>query len=683
MRSGALILAGLFAACGAALAQPSAPPTITGAQSGRAPHLVMPALFTDGMVLQRGKPVSIWGYGKPGERVRVSIGGQRAVTRTNSMGKWVAVLEAMSAGGPHELKVLSRGERQTLHDVLVGDVWICSGQSNMAMNLEHRPTGVLNADEEIATADFPEIRLFQVPRSTSFDPREDIADARWTTCSSDTVPPFSAVGYFFGRALHQRLDVPIGLINASYGGSPAEAWVSREALYSLPDYRLLLDIMPRLIAQSKENEGKVPRPEGRWFAQLDDYDSGYAGAQAVWTDPSLDDSDWDAMLLPGYWEDAGYPGLDGFMWFRRAVELPKEWGGKPLRLHITGVNDMHRVWFNGELIGRFDEMGGWQNPRSYLVSGRLARAGRNVITVRVYDLGNFGGFLGDADELRLESEGTRESLALSGEWRCRPGMDAREVGNKPAPPMYVEGNHRVPTVLFNAMVSPLVPYGIRGVIWYQGEANQGRAEQYCRLFPTLIEDWRSRFAQGDVPFLFVQLPNFRPRQDDPNAYSERAALREAQLKTLSLPNTGMAVTIDIGEADNNHPRNKQDVGARLALAAMTIAYGSDEPGLSPIYRAISVEGASVRLAFENARGGLVNRNAPAPLRGFAVAGSDETFHWAEARIEGEEVVVSCPKVPNPVAVRYAWGDNPEADLYNAAGLPTSPFRTDEWTFGPR
>jgi len=629
------------------------------------------------MVLQRDASVPVWGWADPGGAVTVSLEKQTARAVADAKGKWSAKLGPLAAGGPYALTVSGKNTI-TRANVMVGDVWLCSGQSNMEMNLRPGPVAVYNVEEELARANYPNIRLLSIPRATSFEPKDDISGLAWQVCTSENVSAFSAAGYFFGRDLHTHLNVPIGLIDCSRGATPAEAWTSPEALRALPDFRETIDALPELVRKSSGDVAAYEKAAAEWDAALDSHDAGYRDAPAAWANPDLDTNGWTPMSLPTYWEDAGYPNLDGFMWYRKVVDVPKEWAGHPLTLGLGTINDMDRAWFNGVLVGSFEQLSGWTKPREYDVPGELVKAGRNVIAVRVYDIGNKGGLCGIAKDLWLRpaKQPQTPGLPLAGEWRCKVGLDLATIPPKAHAPDFRADNFRLPGVLFNAMVSPLIPYGMRGAIWYQGESNAERAYQYRTLFPCLIQDWRTRWGRGDFPFLYVQLANFLKPNAEPvnDAWAE---LREAQLNTLSVPNTGMAVTVDIGDADNIHPRNKQEVGRRLALAARHVAYGEGLVYSGPIYRSMGVEGHSVRLQFQHAENGLICKGDR--LLGFSIAGADQKFYWADAHIEGNTVRVACDNVPNPVAVRYAWSTNPACNLLNKEGLPASPFRTDNWT----
>ncbi len=655
----------LFAGCKTASFEEAAP----------ASNIKLPALFTDNMVLQREMKMPVWGWADPGGKVAVSIDTLEAEAIAGDDGRWMARLGPLPAGGPYNLTVAGE-ETVKLTNVMVGEVWVCSGQSNMQWPARLGRRSAADAEQEIAAAKHPNIRLFSVPMVTSFVPRDDCKSKGWAVCNPETVPEFSAVGYFFGRYLHKQLDVPVGLIQSAWGGTVAEAWTSESALKTLPDFKPKLARMAAILPRLDEMEREYRRKVADWEAALDGHDAGYWNNEPVWAEPGFDASGWESMDLPQVWENAGLERFDGFVWFRKEVEIPAADAGKPMTLRLGPINDMDRTWFNGTKVGSLEIPNRWNTPRVYDVSGDLVKPGRNVITVRVYDTGGNGGVCGNAEQLKLVVAGAEESaIPLAGPWLYKPGLDMRTVPGKPRPPAIRMNNPNVPTVLHNAMISPLIPYGIRGAIWYQGESNAGRAYQYRTLFPTMIQDWRANWEQGDFPFLFVQLANFQQVKPEPGD-DEWAELREAQSMALSLPNTGMAVTIDIGEANDIHPRNKQDVGKRLGLAARAIVFDEKIVYSGPIYESMRVEGNAIRLRFNHVGGGLVAKGEQ--LKGFAIAGDDRKFVWADARIEDDTVVVESDEVRNPVAVRYAWAINPVCNLYNKDGLPASPFRTDDW-----
>ena len=627
----------------------------------------LPRIFSDHMVLQRDQPIPVFGSAEPGGEVVVMLGEARATATVDDEGRWQAELPAMEAGGPYEL-VVAGADTLRFTDVLVGEVWVASGQSNMEWRLDQTNQG----EAAIASADRPRMRLFDVAHDVSAAPRSDVREAEgWTAATPETVPAFSAVAYYFGRMLEDSLGVPIGLVSTNWGGTRAEAWTSREGLEKL-------SVFQEQIEQLEAESGGDPnasfdslyaRMNADYQAQLRDLDAGYTDGTS-WADPDVKTSGWASMALPTAWEAAGLDGLDGVVWFRKDVTLPSDWAGEDLTLHLGPVDDMDSTWVNGKLVG---STGTWETERAYPVPTSVTKSGLNTIAVRVTDTGGEGGFRGETDSLRLE-RGDGATLPLAEPWHYQVGLDLRSAEMPPQPPRPQD----FPTVLYNAMIDPLIPYGIRGAIWYQGESNAGRAYQYRTLFAEMIRDWRATWNQGDFPFLFVQLANFMAPQTDPGEASAWAELREAQTMALDLPNTGMAVIIDIGEADDIHPRNKTDVGERLARWALANTYGREGLVYSgPLYRAMEQDGDSIRLQFDHVGSGLTTPD-DTPLKGFAIAGADSAFAWAEARIDGDEVVVYSPDVQDPVAVRYGWANNPAANLYNTEGLPASPFRTDDW-----
>lgn len=483
--------------------------------------VTVPNVISDHMLIQQKAPVKVWGKADPGEEVVVALGGKQAKTCACPKGCWSVTLPKMKAGGPIEMTISGKSNTIKVSDILVGEVWAASGQSNMQWSVRNS----MDADKEIAAANYPQMRLFTVPNTVADQPRDN-CDGKWVVCTPETVPDFSAVAYFFGRELHKTLNVPVGMINTSWGGTPAESWTTRETLEANPNFKPIVD---------------------RW----NELEKNFPAAKKA-----------------------------------------------------------------------FDEaMAKWQQ---------------------------------DADKAKAEGKPEPE---------------------KPKAPQDPMGPWR-PAGLYNSMIAPLTPFAIKGAIWYQGESNAGRAEQYRTLFPAMITDWRKMWGIGDFPFYFVQLANFMDQPTEPGP-SEWAELREAQSMTLTLKNTGMAVIIDIGEAKDIHPKNKQDVGKRLALNALAKDYGKRVVWSGPEYKSMKAKGGKVTLTFKHADGGLVAKGGE-PLKGFEIAGEDKKFVWADATIKGSKVIVSSDKVEKPVAVRYAWANNPICNLFNGSGLPASPFRTDEW-----
>ncbi len=647
------------------------------AAAGAAPaaaEVRLPALVGSHMVLQREQPDRVWGWAAPGEAVSVSVGTARGRTTAGGDGRWSVELPAQAAGGPFVMTIEGRNTIR-LEDVWLGEVWVASGQSNMEFPLARAAGGA-----EAAAAPCDGLRLFTVAKATSLRPKDDMS-GQWSICDATTAPAFSAVAFFFGQELARSLGVKIGLVHSSWGGTPAEAWTSREALAAEPTLRPMVEDFDAALADPAAQKAFAARLEA-WEQANYAQDGVNEGAEKGWQRPQADTTGWATMNLPQYWEKAGLA-IDGAVWFRRTIEIPAAWAGKELRLSLGPLDDFDTTYFAGEEIGRTgrETPGYWTAPRNYEVPGHLVRPGRTVIAVRIFDHYGDGGFAGVAPQLSIgPADSSATPLPLAGAWQyrvertCPPARP--DFASQPRSPSV--DNPNSPTVLFGAMVAPLTPIAIRGAIWYQGESNASAAAQYRTLFPALIRDWRRDWGRGDFPFLFVQLASYRRRAEQPGD-SEWAELREAQTTALALPNTGMAVAIDVGAADDIHPRNKAVVGQRLARWALADTYGKPVVKSGPLETSFATESDTIRVRFENADG-LRTADGVAP-RGFALAGADRLWHWARARIEGDTVVVSSPEVPHPVAVRYAWADNPEATLQNRDGLPASPFRSDDWPPG--
>lgn len=632
----------------------------------------LPYLFSSGMVLQRNIDVTVWGWADPGERITVTFDGQTQKTKTNREGEWMLKLEPMQAGGPFEMKLIGKNE-VVFNNVMIGDVWICSGQSNMEFSVSR----ALNAEKEITEAKYPDIRLFTVPNDINSKPQSNTNPAEWKDCIPENIVSFSAVGYFFGRDLYRELNVPIGLINTTWGGTIAESWTSPESIATDEDFSGKLKELQSLDIKSVNEELK--KKFDRWQQDLRDLDSGYKNGEYIWAEDGIDFSGWKTMDLPALWEIRGQEGMDGVIWFSITFELPPDIAAKGAELNLGTIDDSDITWINGQLVGQIFNHYNWN--RKYNLTPEVLKSGKNTVVVRVEDYGGGGGIYGDPDQLYVKSGKFFKSLA--GEWKYRIGT-SKLPGT---PPRTTFGPNSYPTLLYNAMINPLIPYAIKGTIWYQGESNAGRAYQYRRLFPQMIRDWRNQWAQGNFPFLFVQLANFMSPKDQPSE-SEWAELREAQTMTLALPNTGMASAIDIGEAVDIHPKNKQEVGRRLALNALKIAYDKNVVYSGPTFDSIRIEGNKAYINFMHVGSGLDVHDPYGYVKGFAISGPDHNFHWAKAeKVNDATVVVYSDQVLNPVAVRYGWADNPsDLNLYNQEGLPADPFRTDQWngmTFGKK
>ena len=622
-------------------------------------QLRLPSLISDGMVLQRDTPLKIWGWAKAGEKITVRFNRQSYRTSTDAGGKWEVKLPAMPAGGPFTMTITGTTQL-TVNDMLIGDVWFCSGQSNMVHQLNIHDVTYAN---EIATADYPQIRQFWVPTLTNLQgPQTDVPTGQWKKAVGPDVRPFSAVAYFFAKTIHQQYNVPVGIINASVGGTPIEAWISENGLNDFP----ALDAM---VAKNKDTSyvngltrrsSAMPRP-------APPVDLGMTGS-TKWYEPGYVPKGWRPINVPGYWEDQGVKDLNGIVWYRREIDVPTAMIGRPATVFLGRIVDADELYINGKSVGRTTYM---YPQRRYKLPADVLKAGKNTLVVRVTNNSGKGGFVPDKPYSLFAGADT---VDLKGTWQYKVGVAFRPIERGGFPGSISAQNQ--PTALYNAMVAPEIKYAIKGFCWYQGESNAGQPAEYASLLPALIADWRSRWQQGNLPFLYVQLPGFMDYTYQPSE-SGWAVLRESQLKALSVPNTAMVVAIDLGEWNDIHPDNKKDVGERLALAALKTAYGEKIVSSGPLYQSAKIDGNKITLTFTNVGNGLTTRDGEAPGE-FAIAGADKKFVWANASIEGNTIVVSSDEVPSPQYVRYAWADNPvNANLYNKDGLPASPFRTDK------
>jgi sialate O-acetylesterase len=635
----------------------------------------LPAIFSDNMVLQQQSAAGIWGKADPGRTVSVftSWNGKTVRVKADGKGDWQTKLPTPSFGGPFTITVTEKN-RIVLKNVMIGEVWLCSGQSNMEMPLAG--WGRINHfQEEIERANYPQIRLLQAIHKTADRPVDDLAvrNGGWESCSPATIPEFSAVAYFFAREIYDKTKIPIGLIHSSWGGTIAEAWTSFETLRSLPDFAAAATAIHNSpVSGATVDFAATLR---NWENNLKLKDPGFKGGNPVWAADNLDVSAWKTMTLPVLWENAGLPDYDGVVWFRKKIQVPESWNGEDLVVSLGPIDDQDVTWFNGHQIGATNL---YSTARVYKVPGRLVKKGENTISVRVFDTGGGGGIYGDASEMFIKNK-KGDKISLAGNWIYQPSFSMKDAPPRPADP----SNPNRPTVLYNAMINPIIHYTIRGAIWYQGESNASRAYQYRTLLPAMITDWRQKFDVGDFPFYIVQLANYMKRAENPGP-SAWAELRESQLLTAeTLSNSGLAVTIDIGNAADIHPKNKQDVGKRLALIALNKVYSKGNEYSGPLYRSGKIEGDAIRIHFDHSEGLQAKGGS---LHGFSIAGKDRKFFWADAKISGKDVLVSSPNVKEPVSVRYGWADNPDVNLYNGAQLPASPFRTDTWeesTFGKK
>jgi len=616
------------------------------------------------MVLQRDRPIAVWGWSAPGEKITVQFHDQTKTIKADKTGQWLLHLDPEAAGGPFQFVV--KGKNQlTFSQVLVGEVWICSGQSNMEMPIAGWGK-INNFQQEIAAADFPDIRHFKVPNVVAVSPQKDLGGGDWKICSPATAGDFSSVAYFFARSLYRQLHVPVGLINTSWGGTHVETWTSRGAFEGSEEFRSMIGTLP----DGKDLEGSAAAAASALKKAIGTFQGSLppAGEEVKFKEISYDDSRWGHIKLPGTWEQAGLglEALDGIVWFRRTIELTPEEAGKTMTLDLSKIDDIDETYVNGVKVGSTKD---YNALRHYTIPAGTLKPGKNLIAIRVQDTGGGGGIYGEPGDLKYNLDG--RVVSLTGDWL----MSVVSFSINTA-----LGPNSAPTLLYNAMISPLIPFTIRGAIWYQGEANAGRAYQYRKAFPLMITDWRQHWGEGDFPFYFVQLASWNAAGGNSEHGSSWAELREAQAMTLSLPNTGMAVTTDIGDAKDIHPKNKQDVGSRLAAIALHNLYGQTTAEYSgPIFQSMTTAGASIVLHFTHTGSGLTAHDKYGYLKGFEIAGADHQFHYARALIDGDKVVVSQDGITAPVAVRYSWADDAgESNLFNKDGFPAAPFRTDQW-----
>ncbi|KAF0152356.1 MAG: hypothetical protein FD143_1149 [Ignavibacteria bacterium] len=625
------------------------------------PQIKLPKLISDGMVLQREVKLKIWGWASPKENVTVKFLGKNYYTNADSNGAWLINLPKQKAGGPFRMEI-DASNSIVINNILIGDVWVCSGQSNMELPM--RRVSPLY-QEEIANSQNDYIRQFTVPQKYNFKtPQKDFETGSWKSADPINVLDFSAAAYFFAKEIYSKHKVPIGIISTSLGGSPAQAWLSQEALKEFPRYydeaQKFKD--DNLIKEIEESDSKRINA---WYSLLNQKDEGYKGNTVKWISEKLNTGDWDTMKIPGYWANTKLGAVNGAFWFRKNFLVTKSMAQKEAKLNLGCIVDADSTFVNGIFVGNVTYQ---YPPRRYEIPANVLKEGENTIVVRVVNSSGRGGFVLGKD---YEIEAGDEKIDLKGEWIYKLGTKMEPLGSQTFIRWKAGGLH-------NAMLAPLFNFAIKGAAWYQGESNTWNPAEYRKLLPALINDWRNQWNVGDFPFLIMQLANFMEAKPYPTE-SNWAMLREAQLKTLSVKNTALAVGIDIGEWNDIHPLNKKDVGKRLALAAEKIAYNNKSIISSgPIFKSIKIEGSKAVLSFTNIGGGLVAKGN-GQLKEFAIAGADKKFVWAKAEIVGSKIIVWSQEVTSPVAVRYAWADNPaEANLFNKEGLPASPFRTDDF-----
>ncbi len=648
-------------------------------------NIEMPSIFSDNMVLQRNTDVSFWGKAEPNMKISINTTwGESSNTIVNSDGKWLTKIKTPQAGGPYEVNLQIGDSVITYKNVLIGEVWLCSGQSNMEMPVQGwlPANPILNSKEEIEKANYPSIRLFTVARAIS-NKEEFNCKGQWEECNPKTVATFSATAYFFGKNLYDELNIPVGLIHSSWGGTPVEAWTGAKFLGREKDFQKVLEDI--------KNSGPDIENYNEWLLTHPVVDVSKKEADNKWMNLDFNDSEcseinytdsnWNVMNLPQYWESTEVGNFDGAVWFRKEIKIPPNWIGRDLVLELGPIDDMDRTYVNGFLIGSREKEGYYNVDRVYNIPGSDVLPNKLVIAVRVVDNQGGGGLWGTKEKLKIYPPGSNEQISLASEWKYLPVAEYRDQkffvfgakGNNfnERPTVKLALTPYTPTLLFNGMINPLIPYSIKGVIWYQGEANTGNPEAYTTLFPLMIENWREEWNE-QFPFYYVQIAPF---DYGDQTHSER--LREAQLKTLLVPSTGMAVTLDIGDPNSIHPGDKEDVGDRLARWALAKNYNIDIPYSGPIYKSMKVDGDKIILSFDYAQDGLIikERNGE---NNFLIAGKDKVFKKATVKIDNDKLIISNKEIKNPLAVRYCFTNTSEATLFDNDGLPASSFRTDDW-----
>ena len=615
----------------------------------------MPLLFSDGMVLQRNKTIPVWGWADPNEKVEVNFNKLTRIITADKDGKWMIGLNAEKAGGPFELTITGKN-KIVIKDVLVGEVWICSGQSNM----EFQVSKTMNSEKEINDSNYPMIRHFGVAQDLSGTPKEELKAGKWEVSSKETVGNFTAIGYYFAKKLYGELKIPIGIINTSWGGTNVETWTSREAFQKSDEFKDMIANVPSVNMDAILETYKKTILEN--LKKVQGFDVTMAN-ENQFKEMNFDDKNWPEIKAPSLWENQQLGNMDGIVWMRKTIILSADDIKNKATLCLSKIDDEDITYINGIEIGKNTQ---YDLKRVYLIPENVLKEGKNTIAVRIVDNGGGGGIYGESADLKLNLG--IKNIPLDGLWK----FNVVNVKISVSPNSY-------PSLLYNAMVNPLIPYAFQGVLWYQGEANVWRANQYKKAFPLMITDWRTKWNQGNFPFYFVQLSTFDEFGGNSKKGSRWAELREAQTETLKVPNTGMVVTTDIGNAKDIHPTNKQDVAKRLAAIALNDVYGKKQVNSGPMYKSMEIKGNQITLTFASIGGGLSTPDKNGNLKGFEVAGADKVFHQAKAIIKDNKVIVSSESVPNPVAVHYGWADDDTGiNLFNKENFPASPFRTDNW-----
>lgn len=609
------------------------------------------SIFADNMVLQRDVKIPIWGWAAVNEHITVHFHNQSKSTKADHNGKWIVYLDKENAGGPFVLTVKGKNTIQ-INNILVGEVWICSGQSNMEWTVGQSE----NATEEIASANFSTIRHIKIPKEVNSQSNSDFKTTPWEVCSPQTVENFTAIGYFFAKELTQEVGIPIGLINASWGGTNIETWISKQGFESEAEFREMIQTMPKINLDSLlklKIESAERQIESIQNAKLD------SKKAASFNLVDVNDSTWPEMQQPGIWETQQLGNFDGVVWLRKQFYLENTTNA--IVLEIPAIDDNDITYVNGIKIGQTN---GWDKKRTYQIPAEILKTGQNTIAIRIEDNGGGGGIHGDENELKLIFQ--NKEIPLAGKWKFQVESIKNSINE-----------NDFPSLCYNAMIHPLIPFAFKGVLWYQGESNAARAYQYKKAFPLLIHDWRQKW-QTDFPFYFVQLATFTTAGNS-NQGCDWAELREAQTQTLALKNTGMVVTTDIGDPTDIHPKNKQTVGKRLSTIALHHLHQKNKIHEGPTFQSFQKNENQLIITFQNTGKGLITTNDYGFVNGFEIAGQDQHFHTAKAYIKNNKIIVSSDKVPNPVAVRFGWiGDASHCNLFNIEGFPAVPFRSDDW-----
>jgi sialate O-acetylesterase len=623
-------------------------------------QLRLAKLFSSQAVLQRQQVIPVWGWAKPGSSITVTLASQNQQTTATNTGKWIVQLPALDAGGPHILKVTDGTKNIELTDILIGDVWLCSGQSNMEWRLRQAD----NFAKEKKDANYPAIRHFYVDHRVSINPDDDLAAGNWQQATEQTVGEFTAIGFLFAREIYQKTKVPIGILHSSWGGSQLEGWLSRETMQNSLELSTNAKNLPNSWQEADAQQDAKLRSQLFGTAQTNPSSS----AEQRYLLDAADISKWHHLGNPigqldwrGIWAFRG----NGFM--ATQVDIPASVANKTSTLALAIQNSRNQIYINGNLIADTTIAG----TRRLTLKPNTWRAGQNLLMIKqggMVEPAYYGlGLMGNPAELFVSTDTERISLADG--WKVMPSFADKHE--------YTHGPNNVATTLYNGMIAPLLPYAIKGALWYQGETNAGRAYQYRHSFPLMINDWRQRWA-SQFPFYWVQLTSYGAANNS-NTGSNWAELREAQTMTLSLPKTGQAVIYDVGNPADIHPTNKQTVAQRLAALALTNDYAIPTPALGPVYKSVSFKKGKAILSFDHTGNGLTIKDKYGYLKGFEICGKDKKWTYAKANIVKNQVVLEMPNKAKPMAVRYAWSDSPiEANLFNSNDLPAVPFRTDTW-----